>query len=106
MKKSALFMGLTDKVNEESLIVVDKLELSEIKTKNLVKILDKLPTKKAKSILIVMPAKDEKIVKSAQNLPKAKTILADSLNIVDVLNFQAMVIDKAGIKKIIDTYKK
>jgi large subunit ribosomal protein L4 len=106
MKRKALLMGLTDKVAEQSLIVVDKLEMPEIKTKNLVKILSKLPVKKNSSSLIVLAAKDEKILKSAQNLLKVKTILADSLNIVDVLQYQSLVIDKEGIKKLIETYKK
>jgi large subunit ribosomal protein L4 len=106
MKRKALLMGLTDKVAEQNLIVVDKLEMPEIKTKNLVKILNKLPVKKNSSSLIVLAAKDEKILKSAQNLLKVKTILADSLNIVDVLQYQALVIDKEGIKKLIETYKK
>jgi len=104
MKRKALLMGLTDKVKEENLIVVDKLEMPEIKTKNLVKILNKLPAKKAISTLIVLAAKDEKIVKSAQNLSKIKTILADSLNVVDILQYQTMIIDKAGIKKISEIY--
>lgn len=105
MKKKAMFMGLTDKVNEENLIVIDKLELPEIKTKNLVKIFSKLPLKKSKSILIILAAKDEKFVKSAHNLPKVKIILADSMNIVDILQYQSLVIDKEGIKKLIATYK-
>lgn len=106
MKRKALLMGLTDKVNEQKLIVVDKLELPEIKTKNLIKILNKLSGKKTATTLVVLAVKDEKILKSAQNLPKVKTILADSLNIVDVLQYQLMVIDKEGIKKLIATYKK
>jgi len=106
MKTKALFMGLTDKVTEESLIVVDKLEMPEIKTKNLVKILKKLVNKKADSCLVVLAVNDKKIVKSAQNLTGVKTISADSLNIVDVLNCKAILIDKDGIKKISATYKK
>lgn len=106
MRKKALLMGLTDKVNENNLIVVDKLELAEIKTKNLVKILNKLPSKDAKSALIVLNGKDEKIAKSAQNLQKVKTILADSLNIIDILQHNFLLVDKEGIKKIISTYKK
>jgi large subunit ribosomal protein L4 len=106
MKRKALLMGLTDKLAEENLIVVDKLEMPEIKTKNLVKILNSLPAQKAKSTLIVLAAKDEKILKSVQNLTSVKTILADSLNIVDIMQYQAMIIDRAGIKKISEVYKK
>lgn len=105
MKKRALYMGLSDKVNENQMLVVDKLELPEIKTQKLVKILTKLPGKEAKSTLIVLAANDKNIIKSAQNLPKVKTILADSLNILDILQYKYLLVDKEGIKKIITTYK-
>ncbi|MCX6745018.1 MAG: 50S ribosomal protein L4 [Candidatus Parcubacteria bacterium] len=105
MKKRALYMGLSDKVNENQMFVVDKLELPEIKTQKLVKILTKLPGKEAKSTLIVLAANDKNIIKSAQNLPKVKTILADSLNILDILQYKYLLVDKEGIKKIITTYK-
>lgn len=106
MKKSALFMGLTDKVKDNNLIVVDKLEFAEIKTKKLVGILSKLPSKGTKSTLIVLANKDEKITKSGRNLQKLKTILADSLNVYDVLKYKYLIIDKAGINKVIETFKK
>ncbi len=105
MKKRALYMGLSDKVNENQLLVVEKLELPEIKTQKLVKILTKLPGKEAKSTLIVLAANDKNTIKAAQNIPKVKTILADSLNILDILQYKYLLIDKEGIKKIISTYK-
>lgn len=105
MKTKALFMTLTDKVKENSLVVLDKLALAKIKTKDLVKVLKKLPHKKA-SALIVLTDKDEIITKSARNLPKVKTILANSLNVFDVLKYSCLIIDKAGLKKISETYKK
>lgn len=105
MKRKALFMGLTDKVNENNLFVVEKMELPEIKTKKLVNILHKLPFKKADTTLIVLAQKDDNITKSAHNLLKIKTILADSLNIIDILRYKFLLIDKEGIKKIAEIYK-
>ncbi|MCX6740574.1 MAG: 50S ribosomal protein L4 [Candidatus Parcubacteria bacterium] len=106
MKRKALFMGLTDKVKEDNFVVVDKLELPEIKTKKIINIFSKLPLKKSPSILVVLAATDEKIMKSIQNLPQVKSILADSLNIIDILQYNYILIDKAGINKVIETYKK
>ncbi len=106
MKKKALFMTLTDKVNENTFVAVDKLELPEIKTKNLFNILNKLPLKKAKSILVILPEKNETVIKSAKNLPEVKTIIADSLNIIDILKHEYLLVDKSGVKKIIETYKR
>src|SRR4030042_3953504 len=86
MQRKALFIVLTDKVKENYLIVLDKLELAKIKTKEIVKILNKLPIKKNSKILLGLAHKDENITKSVGNLPKVKSILADSLNIIDILN--------------------
>jgi len=105
MKQKALFMTLADKVTEQAFVVLEKLELDKIKTKNLVKILQKLPTK-ASSTLLVLDKKNEIITKSAKNVKNIKTILADSLNVVDVLQYNYILIDKAGLKKFIATYKK
>jgi len=104
MKQKALFMTLTDKVKENKLVVLEKIELAKIKTKDLIKILNKLPVKNFSS-LIIMSAKDDNIIKSARNLKKIKTILADSLNVLDILKCNYLLIDKAGIKKLIETYK-
>jgi large subunit ribosomal protein L4 len=105
MKTKALFMSLTDKIKENGFVVVDKLEIPQIKTKDFTAILKKLPSKSISSILVVLANKDEMINKSARNLQKVKTILADSLNVFDVLKFNYLLIDKAGIKKIEETYK-
>lgn len=106
MKKKALFMVLTDKVKENSLVIVEKLEMPKIKTKEIVKVIKKLPVKKEARILISLPQKNENILKSTRNLNKVRTILADSLNVVDVLKADYLITDKAGIKKITETYKK
>lgn len=105
MRRKALFMTLSDKVKENNFVVVDKLELPEIKTKNFFTILKKLPMKGISSTLVVLTAKNENINKSARNIKKIKTILADSLNVYDVLKYNFLLIDKEGVKKIIDTYK-
>ncbi len=105
MKRKALFMTLTDKLQENQLVVADKLELAEIKTKALASILSKLPTKEAKSVLLVLDQKNEAISKSARNLPKINVILANSLNIMDILKHDYLLIDKTGIKKITETFK-
>lgn len=105
MKRKALFMTLTDKIKEKQLVVTDKLELAEIKTKELATVLKKLPTKDAKSVLLVLSKKDDVIKKSTSNLPKTDVILADSLNVIDVLKYEYLLSDKAGIKKITETFK-
>ena len=68
--------------------------------------LGKLPLQKPTSTLLVLAKKDDIITRSCKNIPKLKTILADSLNVVDILKYNNLIIDKAGIKRVIETYKK
>ncbi len=105
MKNKALCMVLTDKVKSGKIIVLDKLELAEAKTKKLAELLNKLPSKN-NSTLISLAKKDEKIVKAANKLNKVGVLSADSLNVVDLLGKNYLVVDKAAIEKIVEVYKK
>jgi large subunit ribosomal protein L4 len=104
MKRKAVLMALSDKVKENNFIVVDRLDLAKIMTKDLVKILNNLPIKSSQALL-VLAKKNETISKSARNLPKIKTVLADSLNLIDIIKFNYLLIDKDGLDKIAETYK-
>lgn len=103
-KRKALLMTLSDKATEKKIIVVDKIEMSSIKTKELATIITKLPLKK--KVLIVLPKTDSKIMKSAKNIKKLKIINASSLNIYGVLNTDSLLIFKDSLKVISETYAK
>ncbi|MFN3301550.1 MAG: 50S ribosomal protein L4 [Patescibacteria group bacterium] len=103
IKKLALKMALSDKVLNKKMIVLDKLEIPKIKTKEMEKILTKLPSKKEKTLL-VLEKKDNKIINSSRNLPYLKFSLANNLNLIDILNAQYFLTTKAGIKEIEKTY--
>lgn len=104
-KNKALRMVLSDKAREEKLILLDKLELAEPKTKKIMEIFAKLPCKNKKSLLS-LAKKDEKIVKAAQNLEKIRLCAADSLNVVDLLKNEYFVLDKEALQKVVAVYKK
>lgn len=103
-KRKALRMTLTDKVQHQALIVLDTLALDTIKTKDAVKLVASLPIAKP-SVLVVMSASNEAITKSFRNLPAVRTILGNSLNVVDVLGHAYILTDKAGVQQIEATYK-
>lgn len=103
MKVRALYMCLADKVSHDSFLMLDQLELSNIKTKEIVQILKNLPVQK--KTLLVLPKQDQKIVKACDNLPKVKVILADSLNCVDVLNYDTVLVLEDAVEVIEKTYK-
>ncbi len=96
-RRAALRMVLSDKVAEKAFIVVESLKDTEGKTKNLATVLQKLPAKE-KSTLIAVNEKDAALTRAAQNIPKVNTVLADSLNVLDLLQYQYVVIDKAGVE--------
>lgn len=102
-KRKALCMTLTDKVKENQFVVVDKIALSEIKTKAMIDALKKLPVD-GNSALIVLPAQDQVVVKSVANIPKTKAIMADSLNVIDVLSHQYVVVSQDALDTIVKTY--
>ncbi len=86
MRRKALLMCLSDRAGEARIVLLDKLELVEFKTKKLLEILNKLPSKEKKTLLVLVKD-DKKIIKSAANLPYVKTIEARNLNVVDVLEY-------------------
>ena len=102
VKRKALFMALSSKVKDKELILLEKLELKEPKTKLMAEVLEKILKKK--NALIVISKKDEKIIRANRNLPYTKTISADSLNVIDLLSFKYLILDKEAIKVIEKTY--
>jgi large subunit ribosomal protein L4 len=93
MRQAALRSALSVKAFEKAIVVVDDLNLSEPKTKLMAQVMTKLVGNETAIILI--PVKNpayETIIRSANNLPKTKTLLAGYLNIRDLLNFDKLVL--------------
>ncbi len=102
-KNLALRMVLSDKAKEKNLVVVDKLELPELKTKKLLEVLNKLPVKDNKTV-IALSKQDPKLVRAVKNLKKVLTLGAGSLNVVDLLKYKYLLISKAGLKEVEAVY--
>ena len=93
---------LSSKVLENQLVVVDKLDLKEIKTQNMVKALDAL--KVEGKTLIVLPEKNENVQKSARNIEGVKTSLVNTINVYDLLKYTKLVVTVDTIKKLEEVY--
>jgi len=110
MKQKALFMALSSKVRDKEMVLLDKLEIKEAKTKSMTSILnnlkDKLKKDLTKSVLIVLPKTDLKVIRANNNIAKTKTIRADSLNVLDILNYKYLLMVQDGIDVIKKTYIK
>ena len=100
----AMFSALSSKVEGNEMIVIDKIETSEFKTKTMVKMLADIGA--AKKVLVVLPEKDEKVIGSFANIPGVKTTLYNTLSVYDILNCDSFVAAKAAVEKIEEVYAK
>ena len=100
-KALAVRSALSAKLTDKEIVVVDKLELKEIKTAEMAKILNNLNSNNA---LVVLADKNENVQKSIRNLPTAKVERADSLNVYDLLKFDKVILTEDSVKKIEEVY--
>jgi large subunit ribosomal protein L4 len=101
-KKAALRMILSDKATEGRIIVLSSLELKEYKTKPVAELLKKLPLK-GKKTLLALASIPEMVWKSAANIPAVSVSQANSLNIVDLMKNQTLVITADAISALTKT---
>jgi large subunit ribosomal protein L4 len=97
VRRSALKMALSSKVQDKALMVLDRLDLETAKTKRFAEILSALQTDKA---LIIMAEKNENVELSARNLPYAKVLRSEGLNVYDILKFETVVLVESAIAQI------
>lgn len=102
-KQKALAMVLSDKVANGKLVLLESYNLPEAKTKALVSAFSKLPNK-SKATLVVTKNAQDNIVRAAKNLPKVDTINFGSLNLVDLMSSEYLLINKELLKKVSEHY--
>jgi len=97
VRKAALCMALTDKVQSKHLIVVDKFELPEIKTKGFVGVMKDFSVNKA---LIVTQDKQANLEKSSNNVPWVKVLRYEGLNAYDILKYENLFLEQSAIENL------
>ncbi len=102
MRRKALFSALSQKLKEEGILILNKLELKGIKTRDLEGLLNKLPVED--KILIALDKMDEEVILSARNLPKVKTIQVKDLNAYEVLDTRTILFPKSALKVLEETF--
>ncbi|WP_295753711.1 50S ribosomal protein L4 [uncultured Oscillibacter sp.] len=102
VRRLALKSVLSAKAAEGQLVVIDAIRQSEIKTAAFRKFLSAV--KVDGKAVVVTPAVDETIVKSARNLPGVLTTPAAQLNVYDIVNAKYLVVDQAALAKIEEVY--
>ncbi|MBR3001478.1 MAG: 50S ribosomal protein L4 [Oscillospiraceae bacterium] len=100
----AMRSALSAKLANGELVVVDQIALEEYKTKKVVEMLKALNVER--KALIVLPEKNDYLVKSAANIPGVKTALTNTINVYDILNGGKFVVTVDAIKRIEEVYAK
>jgi large subunit ribosomal protein L4 len=101
VKRLALKSALTTKVNENKLVVIDALNLNEIKTKEMANVLKNVNVNKA---LVVLEDDNKNAVLSARNIPTVKTAQVSTINVYDILKYDSLVVTKSVVEKIEEVY--
>ena len=104
MKRAALFSAFSSKVQANELVVVDSIVTETYSTKTMVAMVNAIGG--AKKTLIVLPAVDEKVIKSCANIEGVKTTVYNSINVYDILNCDKLVLAKGAAEKIQEVYVK
>ena len=97
VRKLALKMALSSKLQGEKLVVLDKFEIDEIKTREFVKVMGALDMK---NVLIITDNKNKNLELSARNVPQTKVLRVEGLNVYDILKYKNVVLLESSIKSI------
>ena len=97
LRRKALLMTLSSKVQDDQLLVLDNIDNPEYKTKGMVKLFDTLDA--GPSILLVADGVDKSLLRSVRNIPKVRTLEASLLNTVDVLNNKTLIMTLESIRR-------
>ncbi len=97
VRRLGLRMALSDKLEQDALIVLDQIELDRIKTKDFVEILVALEVNDA---LIVTDAKNENLELSSRNVLGVKVLRSEGLNVYDILKYERLILVESSIKRI------
>ena len=100
-KVAAIKSALSSKVSENKLIVVEGMDLDAPKTKTMQSLLDNLDMKKA---LVVVDAEGRNVTLSVRNIPTARGVFANSINVYDILKYDNVIMTKSAIAAIEEVY--
>lgn len=104
VRRLAMLSAFSTKVQDETIRVVDRLTMDDYKTKTIVKMLAGLGV--SGKALIVTAEADKLVYRSANNIPGVKTAAVNTLNVYDILNYDAFIVSKDAVAKIEEVYAK
>ncbi len=101
-KRVAMFSALSSKVAANDMVVIDKIETTEFKTKTMVNMLAAVGAKK--KALVVLDNNDARVIKSFANIPGVKTAQYNTINVYDILNCDTLIVARGAVEKIEEVY--
>ncbi len=101
---AALKSVLSDKVKNNEIIILDKLELKKGKTKDIIEVFNNLHLDSNNKVLIVIDKEDDLIKRAVHNLKDAMVITANKINTYDLVNYEKMIITKDALKIIEEVF--
>ena len=104
VRRLAFRSAMTAKFNAGEIVVVDALNLKEAKTKLMAEALKKLNAER--KALVVLPERDENVVRATANLAQAQTTYVNTLNVYDILNAGKVILTKAAKECVEEVYAK
>lgn len=102
VRRLAFKSAMTSKLQAGEIMVVDQLTLAQAKTQAMAEVLKKLNA--GKKALVVLPERDENVVRAARNLADADTTYVNTLNVYDVLNAGKVILTKAALQSVEEVY--
>ena len=101
-RQLAIKSALSAKAANGDILVIDNLELNEVKTKNFVKFLSNVGV--SGKALVVTPEVRKNVVLSARNIPGVRTTISSIISVYDILRADKFIVDKAAVAKIEEVY--
>ncbi|MBR3905344.1 MAG: 50S ribosomal protein L4 [Clostridia bacterium] len=102
VRRLAMKSALTSQFNEGNIIVVDQITLADAKTKLMAEVLKNLGAEK--KALLVLPGKDETLIRASKNIPTVKDAYVNTINVYDLLNADKIIVLKAAMESIQEVY--
>ena len=104
-RRVAIKMCLSDKAQSGAIWILENFDFKDAKTKLFSSLLKVSPLKE-KTYLVLTPGKDEKIVRMTKNLKKIKTLRAEDVTVMDLVNIQGVIASKASVEQLEKNFSK
>ena len=102
IRRLAMKSAFSSKMADSKIYVVDALDFDTMKTKNMVEFMKAI--KASDSALVVLGGKNENVEKASRNLPTVKTAFVNTINVFDILKYDAFIMTKEAAEKIMEVY--